>query len=180
MSRPWLEAPCVPGPLIYAHPHQNLKTGAPGCATLEKECPMTASMPNPLLELRKLGQSVWLDDISRGMLDDGSLARLIRDDGIAGLTSNPSIFANSMMKDPKYARPIAQLLPKVSSAQGLYEELALDDLHEAAALLRRLYDSSSGGDGFVSLEVSPHLADDGPGSLKEARRLWGRLEIPNA
>ncbi len=97
---------------------------------------MTASIPNPLLELRKLGQSPWLDDISRGMLDDGSLARLIRDDGIAGLTSNPSIFANAMMKDPKYAQPIAQLLPKVSSAMALYEELALDDLKDAAGLLR--------------------------------------------
>src|SRR5579862_5256762 len=132
---------------------------------------MDASAPNPMLELRKLGESAWLDDLGRGMLDDGSLARLIRDDGIAGLTSNPSIFANSMMKDPKYAQPIAQLLPKVSSAQALYEELALEDLRDAARLLRGLYDSSSGGDGFVSLEVSPHLADDGPGSLKEARRL---------
>ncbi len=141
---------------------------------------MTASMPNPLLELRKLGQSAWLDDISRGMLDDGSLARLIRDDGIAGLTSNPSIFANAMMKDPKYAQPIAQLLPKVSSAMALYEELALDDLKDAAGLLRPLYDSSSGGDGFVSMEVSPHLADDSAGSLAEARRLWERLALPNA
>lgn len=141
---------------------------------------MIASMPNPLLELRKLGQSAWLDDISRGMLDDGSLARLIRDDGIAGLTSNPSIFANAIMKDPKYAQPISQLLPKVTSAMALYEELALDDLKDAAALLRPLYDSSSGGDGFVSMEVSPHLADDSAASLAEARRLWERLALPNA
>jgi len=141
---------------------------------------MTTSMPNPLLELRKLGQSAWLDDISRGMLDDGSLARLIRDDGIAGLTSNPSIFAHAIMKDPKYAQPIAQLLPKVSSAMALYEELALDDLKDAAGLLRPLYDSSAGGDGFVSMEVSPHLADDSGGSLAEGRRLWERLGLPNA
>ncbi|HYM27876.1 MAG TPA: transaldolase family protein, partial [Steroidobacteraceae bacterium] len=141
---------------------------------------MTASMPNPMLELRKLGQSAWLDDIGRGMLDDGSLARLIRDDGIAGLTSNPSIFANAIMKDPKYAQPIAQLLPKVSSAMALYEELALHDLKDAAALLRPLYDSSAGGDGFVSMEVAPHLADDSAGSLAEARRLWERLALPNA
>lgn len=141
---------------------------------------MSANAPNPLLELRKLGQSAWLDDISRGMLDDGSLARLIRDDGIAGLTSNPSIFAHSIMNDPKYASRIAQLLPKVSAGPALYEELALDDLRDAAGLLRPLYDSSSGGDGFVSLEVSPHLANDGPGSFKEARRLWERLQLPNA
>jgi transaldolase len=141
---------------------------------------MNAPAPNPMLELRKLGQSAWLDDISRGMLEDGSLARLIHEDGIAGLTSNPAIFANSMMKDPKYAQPIAQLLPTVSSALALYEELALGDLRNAAGLLRRLYDSSSGRDGFVSMEVSPHLADDSAGSLREAQRLWQRLELPNA
>lgn len=141
---------------------------------------MNAPAPNPMLELRKLGQSAWLDDISRGMLEDGSLARLIREDGIAGLTSNPAIFANSMMKDPKYAQPIAQLLPTVSSALALYEELALEDLRDAAGLLRGLYDSSSGRDGFVSMEVSPHLAGDSAGSLREAQRLWQVLELPNA
>lgn len=141
---------------------------------------MAAPLHNPLLELRKLGESVWLDDISRSMLEDGSLARLIRDDGVAGLTSNPTIFANSMMHDPKYAEPIAQLLPRVSSAMALYEELALEDLGDAAALLRPLYESSSGGDGFVSMEVSPHLAYDGAASLKEAQRLWQRLKLPNA
>ena len=141
---------------------------------------MAAPLPNPLMELRKLGESVWLDDISRGMLEDGSLARLIHDDGVAGLTSNPAIFANSMMHDPKYAQPIAQLLPTVSSAMALYEELALEDLQDAARLLRPLYESSSGGDGFVSLEVSPHLAYDSAGSLKEAQRLWQRLKLPNA
>ena len=141
---------------------------------------MNAPGPNPLLELRKLGESVWLDDISRGMLEDGSLARLIRDDGVAGLTSNPAIFAHSMMTDAKYAQPIAQLLPTVSSAMALYEELAIDDLRDAARLLRPLYDSTSGGDGFVSMEVSPHLADDTAGSLREGQRLWQRLDLPNA
>jgi transaldolase len=141
---------------------------------------MTASLQNPLLELRRLGESAWLDDISRGMLEDGSLARLIHDDGIAGLTSNPAIFAHSMMHDPKYARPIAELLPTVSSAMALYEELALDDLRAAAALLRPLYDATAAGDGYVSMEVSPHLAYDGPGSLREAQRLWQRLQLPNA
>jgi len=141
---------------------------------------MNAPLPNPLLELRKLGESVWLDDISRGMLEDGSLARLIRDDGVAGLTSNPSIFAHSMMNDAKYARAIAQLLPTVSSSTALYEGLAIEDLRAAAALLRPLYDATAGGDGFVSLEVSPHLADDSAGSLKEAKRLWERLHLPNA
>ena len=141
---------------------------------------MNAPAPNPLLELRKLGESVWLDDISRSMLQDGSLARLIRDDGVAGLTSNPAIFAHSMMTDAKYAQPIAQLLPTVPSAMALYEELALGDLRDAATLLRPLYDATAGGDGFVSMEVSPHLANDSSGSLREGQRLWQRLELPNA
>jgi len=141
---------------------------------------MNAPVPNPLLELRKLGQSVWLDDIGRGMLDDGSLARLIRDDGLAGLTSNPSILAHSIMNEATYGERIARLLPTVPSALALYVELALADLRDAAALLRPLYDSTGGGDGFVSLEVSPHLADDSAGSHKEALRLWQRLGIPNA
>jgi transaldolase len=141
---------------------------------------MNASVPNPLLELRKLGVSVWLDDLGRGMLEDGSLARLIREDGVAGVTSNPAIFAKSMTRDPRYARPIAQLLPTVPSAMALYEELALHDVRGAANLFRGLYDRTASGDGFVSLEVSPHLAYDGPGSLAEARRLWQRLDVPNA
>ena len=141
---------------------------------------MNGSPRNPLLELRKLGESVWLDDIGRALLDDGTLARLIRDDGIAGLTSNPAIFAHSMMNDATYAQRIARLQSDVSSALALYEELALADLRDAAALLRPLYDSTSGGDGYVSMEVSPHLADDSPGSYKEAQRLWQRLSIPNA
>ena len=141
---------------------------------------MNAPLPNPLLELRRLGVSAWLDDIGRGMLNDGSLARLIHDDGIAGLTSNPAIFAHAMMSDATYAQPIAQLLPTVSSAMALYEELALHDLRDAAQLLRPLYDSTSGADGFVSMEVSPHLAYDTTGSVQEAQRLWRRLELPNA
>jgi transaldolase len=140
---------------------------------------MNASAPNPLLELRKLGVSAWLDDLGRGMLEDGSLARLIREDGLAGVTSNPAIFANSMTGDPRYAQPIMQLLPTVPSAMALYEELALHDVRAAADLFRPLYDGTAGGDGFVSLEVSPHLAYDAAGSLTEAQRLWGRLAVPN-
>jgi transaldolase len=141
---------------------------------------MSSPLSNPLLELRRLGESVWLDDLGRGMLEDGSLARLIREDGVAGVTSNPAIFAHSMMHDAQYAQPITALLSQVSSATALYEELAIHDVRAGAALLRPLYDSSGGGDGFVSLEVSPHLAYDAAGSLAEARRLWQRLGLPNA
>ena len=141
---------------------------------------MSNPPPNPLLELRKFGESAWLDDISRTMIEDGSLGRLIQDDGIAGLTSNPSIFANSITTDARYAAPIAKLLPTIPTSIGIYEELALKDLKDAAGLLRPLYDSTRGADGFVSMEVSPHLAYDTPGSLAEGKRLWGRLQLPNA
>ncbi len=135
---------------------------------------------NPLVDLHKLGQSIWLDDIGRGMLADGSLARLIRDDAIAGVTSNPSILAHSITGDPRYAQAIQDLLPRVSGSMGLYEALAIDDLRAAADLFRPVYDSEQGRDGFVSLEVSPHLAYDAAGSIEEARRLWGRLDRANA
>jgi transaldolase len=135
---------------------------------------------NPLLELHKLGQSIWLDDIGRKMLADGSLAKLIKDDGIAGVTSNPSILAHSITTDPQYAQGIKDLLPKVSGSMALYEALAIEDLRGAADLFRPLYDSVQGRDGFISLEVSPHLAYDTTKSIEEARRLWGRLDRVNA
>ena len=135
---------------------------------------------NPLQDLHKLGQSIWLDDIGRRMLSDGSLAKLITDDGIAGVTSNPSILAHSITTDPQYAQAIADLLPKISGSMALYEELAIEDLQAAADLFRPLYDRVQGRDGFVSLEVSPHLAYDSAGSIEEGRRLWGRLNRVNA
>src|SRR4029077_8410774 len=133
---------------------------------------MNAPAPNPLLELRKLGESVWLDDIGRRMLQDGSLKRLIDADGIAGLTSNPAIFANAMMTDTQYAQGIARLLPSTASALALYEELAIEDLRAAATLLRPLYDAAAAADGYVSMEFSPPLAYEPAASLTEARRLW--------
>jgi transaldolase len=135
---------------------------------------------NPLLELHSLGQSIWLDDIGRKMLADGSLARLIKDDGVAGVTSNPSILAHSITSDPLYAQAIKDLLPKVSNSMELYEALAIDDLRGGADLFRPLYDAKEGRDGFISLEVSPHLAFDTQGSIEEGRRLWGRLDRVNA
>ena len=141
---------------------------------------MNANVDNPLLKLRKLGQSVWQDDIGRTMLDDGSLAKVIEADGIAGVTSNPAIFAASINKEPVYQRAIADLLPKEASNIALYETLTIEDLKRAADLFRRLYDSTHGGDGYISMEVSPHLAYDTAGSLAEAKRLWARLERPNA
>ena len=104
---------------------------------------MNANADNPLLKLRKLGQSVWQDDIGRNMLDDGTLAHLIEADGIAGVTSNPAIFAAAINKEPVYQRAIADLLPKEASNIALYETLTIQDLRRAADLFRKLLDRKS-------------------------------------
>ena len=134
---------------------------------------------NPLLELRSLGQSVWLDDLGRAMLADGSLARLIADDGLGGVTSNPSIFAAAMMKEPQYTGAIRERLASIPSSLAMYESLAIEDVQAAADLFSKRYQSTSRGDGFVSLEVSPHIAYDSAASISEGKRLWGRLARPN-
>src|SRR6202008_504744 len=107
---------------------------------------MNANADNPLLKLHKLGQSVWQDDIGCTMLDDGTLAKIIEADGIAGVTSNPAIFAASINKAPFSRRAIADRLPKESSNIALYETLTIEDLQPAADLFRSLYDTTSGAD----------------------------------
>jgi transaldolase / glucose-6-phosphate isomerase len=128
---------------------------------------------NPLRELGEHGQSVWLDFLSRDFLRAGGLEKLIADDGLAGVTSNPSIFQKAIGHGDAYDEQIARVLasgwPSVTS---VFEELAIADIREAADDLRRTYDVSRGADGFVSLEVSPHLANDIAGTIEEARRLW--------
>ncbi len=134
---------------------------------------------NPLLKLRARGQSVWLDDIHRRMLSDGTLARMIETDGLSGLTSNPAIFANAIMKHPEYQSAVAELMPKVAHSVELYEAIVIDDIRLAADLFRRTYERAEGADGFVSLEVSPHLAHETQRTVSEGRRLWGRVEREN-
>jgi len=135
---------------------------------------------SPLKVLFRLGQSVWLDDIGRGLLDGGRLKRLIEEDGLAGLTSNPSIFANSFSKEPAYAQALKNLPDSARrNAMASYEALAGDDLRRAADLLKPVYERTSHADGFVSFEVSPHLAHDAQGSIEEARRLRTGLDRSN-
>ncbi|HTW38621.1 MAG TPA: transaldolase [Steroidobacteraceae bacterium] len=134
---------------------------------------------NPLLKLKARGQSVWLDDIHRRMLSDGTLARMIETDGLSGLTSNPAIFANAIMKHPEYQAAVAQLLPKIGHGVELYEAIVIDDIRHAADLFRATYQRAERADGFVSLEVSPHLARETQATVSEGRRLWGRLEREN-
>ena len=134
---------------------------------------------NPLLLLGEQGQSVWLDNLTRVLLRDGTLARLIKEDGLTGVTSNPSIFKNAMTTGTAYDAPIRELAKGGRDAVAIYEELAIEDIRGAADLLRPVYDRTRGADGFVSLEVSPHLARDTRGTTDDARRLWRRVERPN-
>jgi transaldolase len=134
---------------------------------------------NPLQRLAALGQSVWLDDIRRAWLADGTLARLIEQDGVSGLTSNPAIFERSIALDPDYDDAIAAARRAGTSAGALYETLAVDDIRRAADLLLPVYERSGKRDGYVSLEVSPELADQSSATIKEARRLWAQVARPN-
>src|SRR6185369_2588635 len=115
---------------------------------------------NPLLRLEALGQSIWLDFLSRGMLVSGELVSLIQEDGVSGVTSNPATFEKAINQSADYDQAISELAGQGLSAPEIYEALAVEDIRMAADLLRPVYDRLDGGDGFVSLEVSPHLAHD--------------------
>ena len=134
---------------------------------------------NPLLHLREIGQSVWLDYIQRGLIENGGLERLIREDGLAGVTSNPAIFEKAITSGREYEAPIRELARRRLPAAALYETLTLEDIGRTADLFRPLYERTQGGDGFVSIEVSPHLARDTSATIAEAQRLWAALGRPN-
>ncbi|HVO20176.1 MAG TPA: transaldolase [Anaeromyxobacter sp.] len=137
-------------------------------------------MPNPLRELGRLGQSPWYDSLRRSMLLTGELARLIEDDGLTGLTTNPAIYEKAIAGGHDYDADLASLGSRRDlDAKGLYELLAIQDIRAAADLLRPVYDRSAGQDGYVSLEVSPDLAGDADGTVAEARRLWRALDREN-
>ena len=137
-------------------------------------------MSNSLRDLAAAGQAVWLDYLHRDILENGELSRLVGTDGVSGLTSNPAIFQKAIGESAAYDDALATL---VGLADGevvdLYERLAVADIQAAADRLRPLWNCLGGRDGFVSLEVSPHLAHDTEGTLIEARRLWGAVGRPN-
>ena len=135
---------------------------------------------NRLEELGRLGQSVWLDFIRRGMLVDGGLAKLIRDDAVRGVTSNPSIFQKAIAGSDDYAGAIADLaVAGETNAEAAYEHMAIADIRWACDILASVYKESDGRDGYVSLEVSPHQARDTEGTLAAARKLWKAVDKPN-
>ena len=134
---------------------------------------------NHLRELAKFGQSVWYDNISRDLLQTGQLKRLIDEDGITGVTSNPTIFEKAMSIGTRYDADMAQLAAQHKSVGDIYEALAVADIAATADLLRPIYDLTTGVDGYVSLEVSPHLARDTSGTIAEAKRLFKAVNRPN-
>jgi len=134
---------------------------------------------NPLRTLQDYGQSVWLDYISRHLLVSGELQRLIEEDGLRGVTSNPAIFEKAITGGTDYRDALTALAGQSLQATALYERLAIQDIQAAADILRPVYDHTDGADGFVSLEVSPHLAYNTPGTVAEAKRLWSIVERPN-
>src|SRR5512133_538926 len=134
---------------------------------------------NPLLVLESFGQSIWIDYLHRKSIKNGEIKKWIEEDGVSGLTSNPSIFEKAFADSPDYDEAIYALAREGKSIDELYEALVVDDLQKAADLFRPTYDLLEGRDGFVSLEVSPRLANDTAGTIEEARRLWKAVNRPN-
>ena len=134
-------------------------------------------MSNPLLDIQKHGQSAWLDYIHRQDLENGDLQRRIDEEGVLGVTSNPSIFQKAIGDSDTYDEAILTILDL--EAQDIYESLAIEDIQNATDLFRPIYDRSNGGDGYVSLEVSPLLARDTQGTIDEAKRLFQTVDRPN-
>jgi transaldolase len=134
---------------------------------------------NPLKELGTFGQSLWLDYIRRDLIASGKLRRLIEEDGIRGMTSNPSIFEKAIADSHDYDEDIRAIAFSGKGAETIYETLSQQDVQKAADEFRPLYDRTDGKDGYVSLEVNPHLAHDTKGTIEEARRLWAALGRPN-
>ncbi len=134
---------------------------------------------NPLKELQKYGQSVWHDYIRRKELLSGGLKKRIEEDGVLGVTSNPSIFEKAIAGSDDYDESISQYTQQGLEAAQIYEKLAVEDIQNATDIFRPVYEATEGRDGYVSLEVSPLLAHDTQGSIEEARRLFRTVDRPN-
>jgi transaldolase len=127
---------------------------------------------NKLVELKEYGQSYWLDNLTRGKIRSGELERRVKEQGLRGITSNPSIFYKAFSSGTDYDDQIRTLAKEGKTAVEIYDAMTVKDVQDACDILRPVYDESGGTDGFVSLEVSPYLARDTEGSMKDARRLY--------
>jgi transaldolase/glucose-6-phosphate isomerase len=135
---------------------------------------------NPVKALQDHGQSVWLDFLARGFIAKGYLQKLVDEDGLGGVTSNPSIFEKAIVQSDEYDQAIGRMLERKDRSVGdLYEQLAVSDIRHACDVLRPVFDAQSGADGFVSIEVSPYLAMDTRATIAEAHRLWNAVDRKN-
>lgn len=135
---------------------------------------------NPLKQLEACGQSPWLDYVKRSLIESGELRTLIERDGVKGVTSNPSIFEKAIAESDEYANALKQFQARADHGiSAIYEHLAIADIRAAAKVLRPVYDSTKGRDGYISLECSPYLANDTEATVVEALRLWTIVERPN-
>lgn len=136
-------------------------------------------MTPTIQKLNQIGQSIWYDNIERKLLMDGTLEGMFKRGEIRGITSNPSIFNKAISQSDEYDEEIKSLTQEGFSRENVYENLAISDIQAAADLFRPLYDQTDGGDGYVSLEVSPYLAHDTDQTISEASRLWNDVNRPN-
>jgi transaldolase/glucose-6-phosphate isomerase len=141
---------------------------------------ISARTANPLVQVSDHGQSIWYDNIRRSLITSGELARMVAEDGLRGVTSNPAIFEQAITGTDDYAAEIERLHASgLGDAKDIYERLAIRDIQDAADILRPLYDASGRRDGYVSLEVSPALAHDTEGTIAEGERLWAAVDREN-
>jgi transaldolase len=136
-------------------------------------------MSESIKKLTSLGQSLWYDNIQRKLLETGKLKSLIEAGDVRGVTSNPTIFQNAIAKTNDYDAALIPLAKEGWDAEKIFWQLAIEDIQQACDLFRPLYDKVKGGDGYVSLEVSPYLANDTEGTVKQAKELWARVNRPN-
>src|SRR5215213_3084704 len=141
---------------------------------------MSATAVNErLAALTAAGTSIWLDQLSRGLLETGELARMVEQDSLQGVTSNPAIFEKSILGSADYDEDLKRLAGEGKSAREIYRAMALHDVRAAADVLRPVYDRTKGVDGYVSWEVAPRLAHDTEGSLEQAHMYWELVDRPN-
>jgi transaldolase len=140
---------------------------------------MSNAVNERLARLTKLGTSIWLDQIERKLVEGGELARLVREDSLRGMTSNPAIFEKAILGSEEYDDQLQQLTAGGADARSIYQAIAIQDVQGAADVLRSVYDETDGYDGYVSLEVDPDLAFDTDKTMEQAREYWGRVDRPN-
>ncbi|MFN8769244.1 MAG: transaldolase [Neisseriaceae bacterium] len=136
-------------------------------------------MASRLLAIKNFGQKIWLDYLSRELINSNGLQKLINDDGIAGITSNPTIFHKAISSDKSYQHDLEKLKSSNLNAEERYEALVLPDIKMACDIMLPLYNESNYEDGYISFEVSPHLANDAAETIKQAKRLWQEINRPN-